>query len=253
MADELILKLDFERTPSAEDLGEIFSALARDYHEMSKGRTLVVIRVESGSIIATLTDSALVWVPAGIGAGLAVMTAINTLAVFANNLKTWFDYAKSHEEKKRLYRKRKKSPGQRPVEAIIKAASQVSMKYNPTKGEALEVELTFAETIHAREQLHTDDIKKTRRKPMQRIQRSAPEIQKTIEQLEQVGAQNLSPTEIHAVVNAIVSVLKATGAGYLLPQIASELEMHGFHSIAHTLRQHIRSSRGTQEPPLTTT
>ena len=249
MADELILKLDFERAPSAEDLGEIFSAIARDYHEMSKGRTLVVIRVEGGSIIATLTDSAFVWV----GAGLAVMAAINTLAEFAKNLKTWFDYAKSHKEKKRLYRKGKKSPGQRSVEAIIKTASQVSMKYNPAEGEALEVEMTPAETIRAREQLHADDIKKTRREPMQRIQRSAPEIQKTIEQLEQVGAQNLSPSEIHAVVNAIVSVLKATGAGYLLPQIASELEMHGFHSIAHTLRQHIHSSGGTQEPPLTTT
>jgi hypothetical protein len=249
MADELILKLDFERTPSAEDLGEIFTTLARDYHEMSNGRILVVTRVESGSIIATLTDSALVW----IGAGLTVMAAINTLAEFAKNLKTWFDYAKSHKEKKRLYRKGKKSPGQRPVEAIIKTASQVSMNYNPTKGETLEVELTFAEMSHAREQLHADDIKKTRRKPTQRIQRSAPEIQKTIEQLGQVGAQNLSSTEIHAVVNALVSVLKATGAGYLLPQIASELEMHGFDSIAHTLRQHIHSSSGTQEPPLTTT
>ena len=82
MADELILKLDFERTPSAEDLGEIFSALGRDYHEMSDGRTLVVVRVESGSIILTLTDAAL----AGVGAGFALMTAINTLAEFAKNL-----------------------------------------------------------------------------------------------------------------------------------------------------------------------
>jgi hypothetical protein len=253
MADELILKLDFERAPSAEDLGEIFSALARDYHEMSNGRTLVVIRVESGSIIATLTDAAL----AGVGAGFAVITAINTLAEFAKNLKKWFDYAKSHKDKKRLYHKTKKSPGQRSVEAIIKTAaatrSHVSVKYKSAKGETLEVELTPAEAIGVREQLPADDIKKARRKPTQRIPRSAPKIQRAIKQLEQVGAQNLSPTEIHAVVNVIVAVLEAAGAGYLLPQIALELEMRGFQSIAHAVRQHIHSSDGTHEPPLTTT
>lgn len=253
MADELILKLDFERTPSAEDLGEIFSALGRDYHEMSDGRTLVVIRVESGSIILTLTDAAL----AGVGAGFALMTAINTLAEFAKNLKKWFDYAKSHKERKRLYRKGKKSPGQRSVEAIVKTAvntgSHVSVKYKTAKGETLEVELTPAEAIGALEQLPTDDIKKVRREPTQRILRSAPEVQRTIKQLEQIGAQNLSPTELHAVVDVIVAVLEAAGAGYLLPQIASELEMRGFHNIAHSVRQHIHSSRGTHEPPRTTT
>jgi hypothetical protein len=64
---------------------------------MSNGRTLVVIRVGSGSIIAALTDSALV----GIGAGLAVIAAINTLAEFVKNLKKWFEYAKTHNTRGR--------------------------------------------------------------------------------------------------------------------------------------------------------
>jgi hypothetical protein len=200
---------------------------------MSNGRTLVVIRVGSGSIIAALTDSALV----GIGAGLAVIAAINTLAEFVKNLKKWFEYAKTHKGKKRRYRKRKKFPGQRSVEVIIKAASRVSLKYEPAEGEALEVELTPAEVIGARAQPPADDVKKARREPIKRIPHSAPEIQGAIKQLEKVDAQNLSPTEVHAVVDVIVAVLEATGAGHHLPQIALELEMRGFHSIAHALRQ----------------
>jgi hypothetical protein len=260
MPDELILTLDFETPPSAEDLGEVFSALASDYREMTNGRTLVVIRVDSGSIIATLTDAALAaapYVATGVGGGLVVINAVNALTEFAKNLKEWFGYAKSGEEKKRLYRKGRKTPGQRSVEAIIKTASDtrshIRVKYKSEKGETLEAELTPAEAISAREHLPAKDFKKVRRKPMQRILRSAPEFQMAVERFQQVDTQNMSPTEVHAIVDVIVAVLKAAGAGYLLSEIASELDVRGVHNIAFAVRQHIRPPSGTHEPPLTTT
>ena len=84
------------------------------------------------------------YVATAAGGGFAVITAINTLAEFAENLKKWFGYAKSDKEKKRLYRKGRKSPGQRSVEGIIKIAantrSHVRVKYRSEKGEVLEAD-----------------------------------------------------------------------------------------------------------------
>jgi hypothetical protein len=248
MADELILTLDYERAPSAEDLGGLFSALARDYREMTKGRTLVVVRVDAGSIVVTLTDAAIAAahyaVPAAVG-GLAVVTTVNALAEFAENLAKWLVYAKGDKDKKRLYRKGKKSPGQRSVEAIIKTAadarSHVHVMYKSGKGETLEVELTPAEAISARQQLVVrEETKKVRDESTDATIPAPPELQGAIEHFRQIGALNLSPTEVHALVAAIVAVLQAAGAGHLLPKIALALEMRGLYNIAEAVRKHIR-------------
>jgi hypothetical protein len=67
------------------------------------------------------------------------------------------------------------------------------------------------------------------------------------------GVNNLSPTEAQAVVDVVVAVLQAAGAGHLLQEIASDLELRGLHNFAHAVRQHIRAYGGRHEPPLTTT
>ena len=260
MTDGLILELDSERPPNAEDLGEVFSALARDYREMTNGRTLVVVRVESGSITATLTDAALAAAPylaAGGGDGLAIIAAMNTLAEFGGNLKKWFGYAKSDNEKKRLFRKRKRSSGQRSVEAIIEIAANtgghIRVKYKSEKGETLDVELTPTEAISARKQPPAEEIKEAHSETELQILRSAPVVQRAIARLAQIDEQNLPPTGVLAVVDVIVAALQAAGAGYFLSEIVSELEMRGFHNIANAMRQHIRRPSGTHEPPLSNT
>jgi hypothetical protein len=259
MPDALILALDFERPPNAEDLGEVFTALARDYREMTNGRTLVVVRVDSGSITATLTDAALTaapYVAAGVGGGLATITAINALGQFVANLKKWFGYTKSDTEKKRLYRKGRKSPGQRSVETIIKVAadtrSHIRLKYKSKQGETLEAELTPAEAISVRAQVPIGETEQVRLASTPRM-RSAPEVQAGIERLQQIHAQNLSPNQVDAIVEVMVAVLQASGQRYVLLEIASELERRGLHNIASALRLHIHRSSGTDEPPLATT
>jgi hypothetical protein len=147
MANELILTLKFETPPPADELGEVFAALGRDYRDSTKGRVLVVTSVRDGSIIATLTDLALTMGPYVAG-GVATVAAVNSLTTFAKNLKEWFAKAKSDQGKKRLYRKGKKASGQRSVEAIIKTAattgSYVHVKHTSANGETLEAELTPA-------------------------------------------------------------------------------------------------------------
>jgi hypothetical protein len=245
-----------------------FSALARDYRETTKGRTLVVIRMDSGSIIATLTDAAIAAAryakPAAEG-GHAVITAINALATFAENLKKWFGYAKSDTDKNRLYRKGKKSPGQLSVEQIVKTAantgSHLRMKYNSEKGESLEVELTPAEAISARERrLAPDAARKGRRRPLaidsedlalpQTNERLSRGLQAMIdEHLQRIAAQDLSPTEVHVIITALL----AAGAGHLLPRIVSALEARGHHKIAQAFRQYIHLTTHTRKLPPTTT
>lgn len=253
MANELILTLDSERPLSAEELGAVFSALARDYREMTRGRSLVVVRVESGSIIAILTDAALAVAPYAAGS-LAVIGGINALFEFAKNLNKWFGYAKKpRNEHEGLYRGEERSPGQRSVEEIIKIAaktrSHVRVQHKTERGETLDVELTPQEAKSARKQLRAKGGTKKIRRTTTTATLSDEQVEDAIAHMRRMWESSPSPAEAHPVVEAIVAVLKATGAGSLLPKIASELEIRGLHEIAHAVRQHIRPTSGTHESP----
>jgi hypothetical protein len=253
VTNEIILEFDFETPPAAEDLGELFVALDRDYRKISKGGTLVVTRVESGSIIITITDAVLAAAPyvvAAGGAALATMAAINTIAKFAENIKTWFGRATTDQGKKRLYKKGKKAPGQRSVEAIIRTAaktrSHVEVKHTRPNGETLEAKLTPAEAINVSNA--EDDTKVAKlRSDIPRALAERPEIRTAIKKLQEASSSDLS------VVDIIVSVLQTTAAGQAaLPEIASHLEKNGLFDLAVAVRQHIRGRGGAPEPPLTT-
>ena len=93
MADEIVLTFNFEMSPSADGLGEVFVALARDYNEATEGRVLVIKSIQSGSIVVALTDAALAAAPYA-GGTLAIIGAVNAVAAFAKNLKEWFGRAR---------------------------------------------------------------------------------------------------------------------------------------------------------------
>jgi hypothetical protein len=211
---------------------------------MTKGRVLVVTRLESGSIIATLTDLALTALPY-VTDGVAAVIAVNALADFAKHLKEWFGYAKSHAGKRRLYRKGKKSSGQRSVEAIVKigasTGSRVLVKHRTERGETLVAELTPTEAVEAAEHASAEKTKAIRQR-RSRERAAFSDVESAVERLS--GVNKLSPKEAQAVVDVVVAVLRAAGAGHLLEEIASELEERGLESVAGAVRQHIRASRG---------
>jgi hypothetical protein len=261
MAHEIILTFDFEFAPTAGDLGEVFSALSRDYRDASNGGTLVVTRVESGSIIVTLTDAALTAAPYAaviVGGTISTMAAIDTIDKFAENLKKWFGRAKTDEGKRRLYRKGKKSPGQRSVEAIINTAaktrSRARVKYSKANGEILEAEVSPAEAIEIRHVTEPDAAQpKKVEATVERALTVRPEVESAVEKLRKAGSENLSQSQIEAVVDIIVTALQSSGAEHALPEIASQLEMHGLFEFAGAVRRHIRGSGGTRLPPIATT
>lgn len=83
MEAQLVLTIDSETPLPADEVGELLAALARDCREMTRGRVLVVSRVENGSIIATLTDAALAAAPYVAG-GLGVIAAVCRLSPCSN-------------------------------------------------------------------------------------------------------------------------------------------------------------------------
>ncbi|MTV16752.1 MULTISPECIES: hypothetical protein [Bradyrhizobium] len=255
MANEIILTFDYEESPAAEDLAEVFAALARDYRETSGGGTLVVTRVQSGSITVMVTDALLAALPhvqTAAVSTLAVMAAVNTVDKFAENLKKWFGQAKTDEGKKRLYKKGKKQSGQRSVEAIINTAaktrSRAKVKHIKANGETLEAEITPIEAVAIKEATASPEAgPKLVQNDYPRALAARPDVEFAVEQLRQAGSENLSQSQIEAIVEIIVSTLKTSGASRILPEIASQLEIHGLYDFARAVRRHI--SGRTLEPP----
>lgn len=164
MDDQLIITIDYETAPRAGDLGKLFSALARDYKDVTEGRLLVVLSIRRGSIIATLTDLALQALPYAKDT-VEIAAGVVALADFSKLLKKLIDRAKGAKPKKLLYGHRK-AP-QRSVEAIIKVAAKsgraVLVRHTSSNGDTLEVEMSAAEAVRLRNAGKHRRKEKTRR------------------------------------------------------------------------------------------
>lgn len=247
MANDIVLTFDFETAPAAEDLGEVFAALSRDYRDLRTGGTLVVTRIDSGSIIVSLTDAVLAGAPyaiAAIGGTITTMAAINTVEKFAENLNKWFGRAKTDEGKKQLYKKGRKSPGQRSVEAIIKTAaktgSRAKVRHTKPNGETLEAEISPAEAVEIRDAAaQKPELAAPLVSSAFEELKARPAIDAAVERLRLAGSQNLSQTQIEAIVDIIVTALNASGSAHALPEIALQLETHGLFDFAVAVRRHI--------------
>src|SRR5688572_17087991 len=112
MAHELILIFSFETPPRANEFGELFSALARDYRDLTRGRSLVIADVEHGSIIFKLIDAAIAAVP-HIKDAVAVAHAVKGIADLVKAIKSFLGKENSGDSAKRLPRRGKKKPGAR--------------------------------------------------------------------------------------------------------------------------------------------
>jgi hypothetical protein len=259
MDDQLIITIEYETAPRADDFGELFAALARDYKDMTKGRVLVVSSIHQGSIWAILTDWALQAAPY-IKDTVEVAKGAKALADFAKLLKELITSAKSPEPKKLAPRRRKKT-GHRSLEAIVKIAADkgraVHVKHTSANGETLEVEMSGEMAISIREEALSDETGftgNTSAKHSQGARAVLPTVvDKAIERLYSPAAASLSFSEAQAVIDVVVDVLQGAGLDYVLPKIAADLSNKGFLTLASALAAKLNQSRREQEPPLTST
>jgi hypothetical protein len=257
MEDRLIITIDYEIAPRADDIGELFAALARDYKDFTKGRVLVVTSIEHGSIIATLTDWALQTVPYAKDA-VEFARGAKALADFGKIVREWIEGAKT-SKKKLPQRRSRKAPGQRSVEAIVKIAADtdraVRVRHTTPKGETFEVEMSGSQAVMLRDEVLLHQTKVAEFSDVPRIagaQAALPDLKHAIGRLYQPGI-DLSSGSAEAIIDALVEVLQAANLTYLIPQIAADLSNRGMHALASALEVRARRSDGKHEPPLTTT
>lgn len=265
MENELILTIDYEIPLVASDLGELLAALGRDYSDLTGGRVLVLSRVESGSLIATLADHALTALPY-VKDAVAVAGGIKGIADLAKLLKSLIGKAKS-EPFTKLPKRRRKKPGIRSTEAIFKIAADcrgsVRGSYKTSEGEELHFEVTSLEAIGARERARasdeTTDTPYANPEPdvarageaLQAI-RPPQAIEASLQKVYQAGETGLSDTELEQIAEVLVSAIEGMGLGYLIDQIASDLQQRGLHRFASTLALRAAQSQRNSEPPITT-
>jgi len=154
MDDRLIITIGYNETDEtalrAGDLGTLFTALARDYKDVTKGRVLVVVSIRRGSIIATLTDWALQSLPYVRGR-VETAEGVKALADFWKLLKELIDQAGAGKWKKRRGRK---MPVQQSVEAIIEIAAEsgrpVRLEHRRANGATLKVVMSAQQAVRLR-------------------------------------------------------------------------------------------------------
>jgi hypothetical protein len=249
MSDALIFKLDYEVPPPADELGELFATLSRDYRTMTKGRELVVIRLDTGSIIGQFIDWAC-------SAGPYVKDAIEV----AKGTKALHDFAKllrdvvSKVKGKKASASRRKPTGQKTIEAGMKLAAKskgtFQFKYTTPEGEVIEAKMTHAEVIEA---TPLPPPMTAIRSEVQPAIEGAVIHQSVVDQA--IGrlydrSGSVSQSEKDSIIETLVSILTNAGLGHLIEIIASDLSQKGMHSLAADLEQKSRGGR-SQEPPIT--
>lgn len=266
--NELVLAVDYKRPLAAEELGELFSALARDYHQ-STGRTLIVTRVQSGSLIAFLQD-AIILVGPYLRDAVEVVKAVNAMTSFAKSIGDALDRVR-HGGVKGLFGGGRKRNGLRSVEALLKIAtdsgSEVTLKYTTADGDVMETRVTPVEAIRIREQA------KSERSAIQALRYQTPlreltslrswpstlgtskEISSLTESLAHAyqGRDSLtSHSDLRALISTLVLTVRSSGMGYMLEMLATNLAGRGLYELAEMVRTEVRRSSDETEPPLET-
>src|SRR5262249_37231352 len=117
------LIIENERPLRSEALGELFTAFARDYLDLTRGRTLVVARLEHGSTLIEWTDFILTSAGECLKQAGESAKAIKSLADFAALLKSVFGKKTQGKPARQVPRRRKK-PGERSAEVLAKIAAE---------------------------------------------------------------------------------------------------------------------------------
>ena len=258
-SDELLLTFDNERSLSSDDLGELLTALARDYRQVSRGRTLVVVRLETGTLFAGFTD-AVAFITPYVHDALELAKAAKGIADFAGILRRFISPQKETQEK--LFGRGRKAAGVRSAEALLKIAvnsgSEVVLKHVTAKGETFEAHVTPVEASLLRREaesrrasLPAVGSRVHLAEPRLALESYQPsQIADSLAQLYDDRATTGQTGDLQALVAAVSAALRNAGLGHLLEMIANDLLGRGLHQLAAALRVEARRPNRKNEPPL---
>jgi hypothetical protein len=258
MEEELIVTIEYETPPTAEEIGALFTALALDYRDFTRGRVLSVINIEHGSIIATLKDWALVALPY-VKDAVEVAKGAKALADFGKMLKEGINALKTEKPKRLPSRRGRKTKGERFIQESLKIAAEhgraIRVKHTSKSGETFDAEMSAPEAMEIRANLAevTPEIQSAPALRIPSTQLALADPAKAVGRLYEPSAAELSFNEAQAIIDVLVDVLQSAGLSHVLPQIAADLSQKGLFTLASALEARIHHSGRNTEPPLTTT
>jgi hypothetical protein len=257
MENQLIVVIDYETPLRADDLGALFSALAKDYKTVSRGRILVVASIDHGSIVATLVDWAFQALPY-VKASVETAKGAKALADFAKLLKDSITVVKSPDSVKSLPLSSGKRSVHRTMKAMAKTAAEnhcdIRIKHTEADGETLEVEITARQAVEVQQVLDAPRgiqehaaIAGPLRTPQ------LPAVSEAIGRLYDPGAQAYSATEAQTIADSLFDVLDGAGLIEIIHQLIRDLRQKGSHTLAEALEAKLNHRRGKLGPSWTTT
>lgn len=233
----IVIVIENRQPVSALALSELLAAFARDYRKQNRNRTLVVERVENGSIWITLLDMAQAALPYAKGAVEA-----------AKGSKAIIDFGKSLIGLLKLKKNNPASPEQlqskapeRSIEKLVKLAvdanCNVRLRQVESDGSCLEVEVTRSEAVAIQESEHFAKEARTHSLPIidherYRDAKRAAEIADEFERL-----QISEESTVNDALQIILGVIKRSGDVELLRSLAVELERRGYKELAAKIRE----------------
>lgn len=249
MENQLIVVIDYEKPPRAEDIGALFSALAKDYKTVSRGRTLVVASIDHGSIIATLVDWAFQTLPY-IAASVETAKGAKALAEFAKLVKNTITALKSPNAAKLLPPSSGKRSVHRTMKAMAKTAAEnhcdIRIKHTEADGETLEVEMTTRQAVEAQKVLEAPRTVQEYAAIARPVQvPELPAVSEAIGRLYAPGAQAYSVTEAQTIADALIEVLEAMGLIEIVPRLVADLRQKGSYTLAEALEARLNERRGS--------
>ncbi len=216
--DQLVLELLNNKPIRAQDLADLFSAMARDYRAMNRGHHLIVTEIRSGSLIAVLRD-----LISGISGANALIQFGKSIGQMIEALKGQIPGFAKHE-----------GTVARTVEKLLAAAEHsnafVSLRYEAQNGNKLLVEFEPHEAPQLAKKIRkTKELKKLG----QPNQLNLTDRTSIVRAIEDYGGDKRG-------IEMIAKILVQKGQKRLITEIADELEQLGRHDTAEILRNAIR-------------
>ena len=233
---KLILVIENEQPVPALALSELLAALARDHRKQNRTRTLVVARVEDGSILITLLDMAQAAIPY---AKSAVEVAKGAKAIIEFG-KTLAGLLKAIKNDQAAVERPQSKPPTRSIERILKLAvdanCSVRLRQDEADGSCLEVEVTPSEALAIRK--NEQDAKEASALDGSAIfQERVPEVKRVVEITDELEQLQVSD-ELSAsgALQIILAIINRSGDAELLMSVAMELEGRGYKDLAAAIR-----------------
>lgn len=233
---KIVIVIENRQPVPALALSELLAALARDYRKQNRARTLVVSRVEDGSIWITLLDMAQATLPYAKGAveaakgGKAIIDFGKSLTGLLNvkkNDQASADQLQSNAPKRSI---------EKLVKLAVDANCNVRLRQVEADGSCLEVEVTRSEAVAIQEGDFEAKAARPLKYPMiahERIlgAKRAPDIADEFERL--LISEDSSGNDA---LKIILGILKQSSDVELLESVAMELEGRGHKELAATIR-----------------